>query len=134
MDEKENTIKDENEDDKNQNILEEEEDEKDIEINEEKKNSKNYNNKTFTLTSYPAFGTFYQSNNNNKYFIDFSKFSDKIKNISNNCYLSYNKTNPTYFLIIIKDDYEISLKFSVNISSIEKIIYGNKIKNDDNIY
>ena len=134
MDEKENSIKDENEDDKNQNILEEEEDEKDIEINEEKKNYKNYNNKTFTLTSYPAFGTFYQSKNNNKYFIDFSKFSDKIKNISNNCYLSYNKTNPTYFLIIIKDDYEISLKFSVNISSIEKIIYGNKIKNDDNYY
>jgi RNA-dependent RNA polymerase len=134
MNEKENSIKEENEDDKNKNILEGVEDEKDIEINEEKKNLINYNIKTFNLNSYPAFGTFYQSKNNNKYFIDFSKFHDKIKKISNNCYLLYNKTNPTYFLIIIKDDYEISLKFSVNISSIEKIIYGNKIKNDDDNY
>ena len=134
MNEKENSIKEENEDDKNKNILEGVEDEKDIEINEEKKNLINYNIKTFNLNSYPAFGTFYQSKNNNKYFIDFSKFHDKIKKIFNNCYLLYNKTNPTYFLIIIKDDYEISLKFSVNISSIEKIIYGNKIKNDDDNY
>ena len=133
MEEKENFNEEEkenSEENSNKNIEEEEIEE---EYNEEEKKNikKNFNVKTFDLHSYPVFGTEFESKHNNKYFIDFSKFQDKIKKILNNCFISYNISNKNYFLINIKDN-GISLKFLIDISSIEKIIYGNKIINEDN--